>query len=408
MDKYDPSKFDPFIKLDRLDSRLDRLDSTLSKVDSTIGGVDASLARAAAASGAYDPTIWTGIRLAEHQYLLDQKAQIPPMGIAPATRNALEWVPALNVVAPQVAQWAQNLTGIAEQVGSIFSKVEQFVDIVGGRMATMATEAGKLYDAIGASEAVTGLDRMIGVLPKIQDFNGFWDAIVPALDDLRQMMEDASDGDTALEEAEFGFADHLWNVFYLRGFAHIDERVRSAVVTNKLVARTSSDQFVDELRCAVEISQMMRKRWRVIERAVEAHASRKYELSVPVFLAQIEGTVGDIMFLKDLVRKEGNKYYLVDECGNFKVNKKGKRLQAVTLAPALKNARLEQQGDLTSASAFMADVMVQRRNDVLHGRDVYYGRAKFSVQALLILTVLAQGLAELEIEGQQGLDAADL
>jgi hypothetical protein len=35
VDKYDPSKFDPFNKLDRLDSRLDRLDSTLSKVDST-------------------------------------------------------------------------------------------------------------------------------------------------------------------------------------------------------------------------------------------------------------------------------------------------------------------------------------------------------------------------------------
>ncbi len=101
-----------------------------------------------------------------------------------------------------------------------------------------------------------------------------------------------------------------------------------------------------------------------------------------------------------LVVKEGNKLYLVDELGNVRVNKNGKRLKPVTFDPALKNARLDDQVNLTAASSFMADVMVQRRNDVLHGRDVSYGRAKFSVQALLILAVLAQGAAELEDNGQ--------
>lgn len=134
----------------------------------------------------------------------------------------------------------------------------------------------------------------------------------------------------------------------------------------------------------------------IIEAALEAHASRRYELSVPAILSQIEGTVGDVMFLKELVRKEGNKYYLVDEYGNFKVNRNGKRLPAVTLSPALQNARLNEQADLAAAAEFMAEVLVQRRNDIMHGRDLSYGRAKFSVQSLLILVVLAQGMAELE------------
>ncbi len=343
------------------------------------------------------------MRLAEHQYLLDKKAHMPLMGINSATWSALQEVPVTGVVIPQISEWARQLSGIAQQVGAIFSKIDHFVGIIGARMATMATiatEAGRLFDAARASETVSGLNTLIGALPKVQDFNRFWDAIAPAFEDLRQLMEDAYEGDAALEETEFGFADHLWNVFYLSGFAHIDGRVRSAVVTKKLAAHTSSDEFVDGLRGEIEASRMMRKRWGVIEAALEAHANRKYELSVPVFLSQIEGAVGDVMFLKDLVLKEGNKYYLADEFGNFKLNRKGKRLPAVTLDPALKNARLDEQVKLTAASEFMADVMVQRRNDIMHGRDVSYGRAKFSVQALLILTVLAQGVAEQERNGQ--------
>ncbi len=44
----------------------------------------------------------------------------------------------------------------------------------------------------------------------------------------------------------------------------------------------------------------------------------------------------------------------------------------------------------------MSGVLVEQRNEVLHGRDVGYERAKLSVQALLVLAVLTQGLEELE------------
>jgi hypothetical protein len=120
--------------------------------------------------------------------------------------------------------------------------------------------------------------------------------------------------------------------------------------------------------------------------------SRKYELSIPPLFTQIEGTLVDAMFMKNLVVKKNGKFYLVDTDGNT-------RRRPVTLDPAIKHARLDEHRKLTSASEFMAEVLVQRRNAVLHGRDVVYGRAKLSVQALLILMILVRMVREMEASG---------
>ncbi len=178
MDRYDPSRFDLFRGLRGLNS--------------------------AAISGAYDPMMWKAMRLAEHQYLLDQTAQMSRMGIDSTISSALKEVPATGVVMPQVSQWAQDLSSIAEQVGSIFSKVKQFVEIVGDRMATIATPPATLFDGIRASETVSGLNTMIGALPKVQDFNRFWDAITPAVEEFRELMEDPATGMRCLRRPSSG------------------------------------------------------------------------------------------------------------------------------------------------------------------------------------------------------------
>ena len=67
------------------------------------------------------------------------------------------------------------------------------------------------------------------------------------------------------------------------------------------------------------------------------------------------------------------------------------------MSPAIRNAQLEEHPNLIAASEFVANTLVQRRNDVLHGHDLAYGKAKFSVQASLILAVLAEAVSELEI-----------
>ncbi len=111
---------------------------------------------------------------------------------------------------------------------------------------------------------------------------------------------------------------------------------------------------------------------------------------------QIEGTLVDAMFLKNLVVKKNNKFYLIDKNGDFLLPPGRKRPSPVTLDPAIKHAKLDENPELAAASEFMADVLVQRRNAVLHGRDITYGRAKLSVQALLLLMVLVMMVREME------------
>jgi hypothetical protein len=76
------------------------------------------------------------------------------------------------------------------------------------------------------------------------------------------------------------------------------------------------------------------------------------------------------MFLKNLVVKQGGRYF----------------------DPAVRNAKLDEHEDLATASSFLSGVLVQHRNEVMHGRDVGYGKAKLlSIQALLVLAVLSAG-----------------
>ena len=76
---------------------------------------------------------------------------------------------------------------------------------------------------------------------------------------------------------------------------------------------------------------------------------------------QIEGTLVDAMFMKNLVAKKNNKFYLVDKNGDFLRTPGGKRRGPVTLHPAIEHAKLDQIPELAAASEFMADVLVLLR-----------------------------------------------
>lgn len=248
------------------------------------------------------------------------------------------------------------------------------------------------YPLVGAQT----VSNIVGNLPKLGDFSGFWEGVGRAAEGLRRMMDEAQEGELALEEAEFGFADHLWNMIYLGSFAGLPASNREAVITNKLRAFTCSDEFVEPLLENVSSSKMLGKRSRIIERSLKAHQRREYELSIPSAMTQIEGVIGDAMFLKELVVREGNKYYLVGPDGAPKRDRNDKRLGPISLSPALRNANLDEHPLLADASDFLSGVLLQRRNDILHGRDVGYGKAKLSVQSLLVLSVLTDTFDELE------------
>lgn len=281
------------------------------------------------------------------------------------------------------------------EILGVFARTERFGGVFGESLARAVRPVVTFPQQLPLVPPTT-IQSALGALPELRAYNGFWEAMRTASEGLFEMMEDAREGGEALAASEYGFADHMWNSVWLASFADIHPKVRNAVVTRKLAAFTSSDAFAGPLLKDISASRMLRRRSRVVERALEAHRRREYELSIPPLFAQIEGAVGDAMFLKDLVVKEGNSYYLVGPDGLPKTNKNGKRLPAITLSPAVRDANLDENEDLAGASEFLSGVLVQRRNDVLHGRDVGYGKAKLSVQALLVLAVLAEGFEELE------------
>lgn len=247
---------------------------------------------------------------------------------------------------------------------------------------------------------VEGLQPVSKLLVSAGNFLDKLPNFAPALEELfeaaRRFEEAVQEGDAVLEAAEYGFADHLWDRLYVSGFAHVDPRVRDAVVTRKLAVATRTDDFGNELRDRFEGSTMMSKRWRTVEAAFEAHQRRDYLLSIPAMLPQVEGAIVDAMVLKDLAIKKNGKLYLRGEDGGPKLNKKGKPLPEIMLSSAVHNAQLDDHPSLEGTSSFVADSLIQKRNAVLHGRDLRYDKAKLSVQALLVLALLAEALDELE------------
>jgi hypothetical protein len=296
----------------------------------------------------------------------------------------------LSGVQRQIALWPQ--------IPKVFDQTDRFTATFGQRLSEAIAPVVRWAEVPGTFRTgiPPGISGVLSNLPKLQVFDNFWDSLRHASEGLREMMERMEEGEEILEAAEYGFADHLWNAIYLASFAGYPKQVRHAVVTNRLAAFTRSDGFVEPLLEDVGASRMLGRRSRIIERALEAHQRREYELSVPPLLAQIEGAIADAMFLKNLVVKQGNQYFLAGPDGNLKVNRNNKRLPAITLSVAVRDANLDENPDLEAASRFLSEVLVQRRNDVLHGRDVKYARARFSVQALLVLAVIVEGFEELE------------
>lgn len=259
-----------------------------------------------------------------------------------------------------------------ERLKELFMQADRFRGAFGSGLSEAIRKIAlpHRYVPQAGSQAVSSI---VEHLPRLGGFSGFWEGVSRAADGLRRMMDEAQEGELALEEAEFGFADHLWNMIYLRSFAGLPATNRDAVITNKLRAFTCSDEFIETLLENISSSKMLGRRSRIIELCLEAHQRREYELSIPSVMVQIEGAIGDAMFLKELVVREGNKYFLVGPDGQPKRDRNNKRLSTITLSPAIKNANLDEHPELTDASDFLSSVLIQRRNDILHGRDVKYG-----------------------------------
>ena len=257
-------------KIDRTNARIDKMASIIDGTKSA--AIDAAVPAA---------NLRTALRFAEHEYLLG-KARLPISGLGPGISDALKQVPPIAPTVPQFEGWAQDLLDPRRQVASTFSKVDSFVGSMGASMSAVATafaNVERAFETVRVPEFTTGLTELIENLPKLHDFDRFWSGIAPAIDEFQALLKEASEGQAVLEAAEFGFSDHLWDVFLRRAFARVDPRMRKAGLTNMLAARTRKDEFAELLYELVAGSRLLRRRWRVIGPALEMHRARGcYEL----------------------------------------------------------------------------------------------------------------------------------
>lgn len=196
----------------------------------------------------------------------------------------------------------------------------------------------------------------------------------------------------ALEEGGFSFLLRYWTLGDIARFVEIGSispRVRSAVTTNRLLALTRSDEFINELEQLFNESTILRRRWKVLEQAIIAHKDRQYILSIPVLLAQVEGIFSDALVLKNLVVRVNGQLCAKDITGMPRLDRRGRPIQLHGLGQKVQNSDLQNEDILQGLAEFFVDYLVPERNGILHGNLTNYARAKLSVQLLLNVYLLA-------------------
>ena len=251
----------------------------------------------------HSPAAWHGFKAVEQQWLLDHKNDLPSTS---AIARSLSQVPEVGFANVPNPGWLDGILDVTRTAGQYLGQINEMVERVANAMAPPLAGLARISEEL--ARPVQGWQQMIRNIPKLQSFDGFWDQMQPIIRNFVILMKDAEEGRAALRASEFGFADHFWNIFYVRGFAHMHPQTRDANITRQLVSYTTTEIFVEQLGNVIGESKLMHKRWRIVEAACEAHAARKYDLAVPATLAQIEGTLVDLMLLKDLVKKEKGQF----------------------------------------------------------------------------------------------------
>ena len=170
----------------------------------------------------------------------------------------------------------------------------------------------------------------------------------------------------------------------------VPKEVRSALITNKLLQITKSSLFYDDLNKEFNSCQIIKKRWKIVELALEAHKSRKYFLSIPALLTQVEGILSDIIILRGEAKSIKGKLYARNNDGNIKTDRKGNPVLLIGLQKKIQHSRFKNNVILQNISILMADRLITDRNKILHGQSLTPIKPKLSIQCLLLLLVLSK------------------
>lgn len=182
------------------------------------------------------------------------------------------------------------------------------------------------------------------------------------------------------EEQEFKTFEYNW-----LGFLPIDQTIemykmhkagRDAEIEQALLNVTKDKKYLDDLIDEMKASAIFEPRIPIIQDAIHAHEEGKYSLSVPVFLAQIEG------ILWAYAEKQGVRFR------DRIITKKGeKELKSATLL--LTDTKIKDQLYRYITQEYLSKIYTEDfRHAILHGRDTTYGIEKNSMKLLFFLRAL--------------------
>ncbi|MCX7737435.1 MAG: hypothetical protein N2319_12085 [Candidatus Kapabacteria bacterium] len=214
-------------------------------------------------------------------------------------------------------------------------------------------------------------------------FQGYVNTLVESLNNsnsyLSQILKEV-DNSNKVEKAkevqdllikEYGFMFFDLSTEQLLKIRNYPLKIRNATVTKILYSNTKKELYSEMMLNSFDDNKRLKKRKTVILQGYHAHCRGEFYLSIPVFLAQIEGMVADFLVLSKIC--ERNDHLLT---------KKG-------LEKKIKKTGIENKEDfLMNIYNRITNFIVSERNAIMHGNKVNYSSAKLSTELLLILLYL--------------------
>ncbi|MHB8644384.1 MAG: hypothetical protein ACYDAR_01190 [Thermomicrobiales bacterium] len=296
------------------------------------------------------------------------------------------WLPTIPTMPTVSTQWPRFDVG-ATSVASFTAAFDGLQDSAARIVEAARTAMGNIQPTIGEWFPRFEIGNLFPALPDLTD-------LIPQMEAMRR-------ADESLQASGFGFTGHLWSWSFLVTFAtNASDQVRGAAVTNRMLAVIREEAFQKELCGSIARSTVLRRREKIVERALAAHLRRDYVLSIPALLTQLEGIVGDALILKGMVCARGHKLYARLPDGRIQLQQKGKQrghpVEVRGLGELVQRSGFRQHEALDLAAELIVAAMVKERNGILHGRHTRYGTAKLSTQLLLLLYAFAREIAAFE------------
>lgn len=239
-------------------------------------------------------------------------------------------------------------------------------------------------------------EQAISALDTLFERNDFF-ARLPDLSDLIRNMAELEEGRESLAKFGFDFSYPLLTQEMVRSFRETHPKTMGATTINRLVNITRQDEFLAGMESTIPSSTTLKRRWRVIRHAYLAHVERNYALAIPALLAQLEGIVGDGLILKGVAIPSAGRLYVRDPMTrSIKIGKDGKHVEVNGLKDAVDRSALHRDPRFRSLADVLSNSLAPNRNSILHGRTLNYDKAKYSVETLLALVVMAQAVSDYE------------